>query len=122
MNTDDRPLIECLAPRTHRAVMTGAAQWVVGAEQDRLYADLFDALPPERDPYLQRLSEGQLRHVAAGLRYALFQGARGRGTRVQSRVAWADFLEVSTPSTRRPESPAGQAGFGAAGFGASEGS
>ncbi len=121
INTDDRPLIEYLAPRTHRAVLTGAAQWVVGAERDRLYANLFEALPPERDPYLQRLREAQRLHVAAGLHYALYQGARGRGTPAESRAAWQDFLKVSTPLTRIPDSPAGQAGFGATGFDAGEG-
>jgi len=55
------------------------------------------------------------------LRYALYQGMRARGTRVEARAAWLDFLEVATPSTRSPDSPAGQAGFGATGFGAGEG-
>ncbi len=121
INTDDRPLIEYLAPRTHRAVLTGAARWVVGAERDRLYSALFDALPPEQDPHLRALDERQLRHVEAGLRYALYQGARARGTRLDARSAWLDFLEVATPPTRSPDSPAGQAGFGATGFGGSEG-
>lgn len=121
INTDDRPLIEYLAPRTHRAVVAGTAQWVVGAERDRFYSALFDALPPERDPHLRALDERQLRHVEAGLRYALYQGMRVRGTRVEARAAWLDFLEVATPPTRSPDSPAGQAGFGATGFGAGEG-
>jgi len=121
INTDDRPLIEYLAPRTHRAVLTGAAQWVVGAERDRLYSALFDALPLERDPYLRTLDERQQRHVEAGLRYALYQGIRVRGTPADARAARLDFLEVATPPTRSPDSPAGQAGFGATGFGAGEG-
>lgn len=122
INTDDRPLIEYLAPRTHRAVLTGAARWVVGAERDRLYSAMFEALPPEHDPYLSALNQRQLRHVEAGLRYALYQGARVRGTNADARAAWRDFHEVSTPVTRRPDSPAGQAGFGSTGFGAGEGS
>ncbi|AGA35210.1 Spermidine synthase [Thioalkalivibrio nitratireducens DSM 14787] len=120
INTDDRPLIEYLAPRTHRAVLTGAAQWGVGVARDRLCWALFDALPPERDPYLRALDERQLRHVEAGLRYALYQGIRVRGTRAEARAVWLGFLEVVTPATRSPDSPAGQAGFGASGFGSGE--
>jgi hypothetical protein len=54
---------------------------VVGAERDRLYSALFDDLPIEQDSYLRALNERQLRHVEAGLRYALYQGAGVRKRR-----------------------------------------
>ncbi len=70
VNTDNRPLIEYLAPRTHRAVIAGRAGWLTARARDRLYVDLLTALPPEDDPYLARLTQGQRELVHAGRVYA----------------------------------------------------
>lgn len=39
LNTDARPVIERMAPRTQRAVLAGAARFLTGPERDRLYDD-----------------------------------------------------------------------------------
>lgn len=117
INTDNRPLIEYLAPRTQRAVLTGQQRWVVGPERDRWYADLLAAVPLDQDPFLRHLSAAQRQHAEAGRRYALYQGVRVRSSPAAAHAAWQDFLAVSTPTTRRPDSPAGQVGTGGSGFG-----
>ncbi|MFN6979593.1 MAG: spermidine synthase, partial [Gemmobacter sp.] len=78
INTDDRPLIEYLAPRTHRAVLAGTGRFLTGAERDRLYADLLGALPPETDPHLARLDAAQKALPRGGALYAAWQGLRAR--------------------------------------------
>ena len=77
VNTDDRPLIEYLAPRTHRAVIAGRAQWLTVPERDRLYGDLISAMTP-RGP-----ASRQARRRAAR------SGARGQGLRRLARAARA---------------------------------
>jgi spermidine synthase len=54
MNTDRRPRIEWLAPRTLRAVMAGEASWLTGPE----LADLFDTINAARDLPGDRLLAG----------------------------------------------------------------
>ncbi|HUF32547.1 MAG TPA: fused MFS/spermidine synthase [Acidimicrobiales bacterium] len=66
LNTDDRPVIEYLAPRTQREAQAGRTSLLVGPARERLYADLRDAVDPARDPYLSRLDTVQLGYVEAG--------------------------------------------------------
>jgi spermidine synthase len=116
INTDDRPLIEYLAPRTHRAVIAGTAQWLTGPERDRLYADLLDALPPQDDPYLARLSPEQRALPRAGAAYARWLGLRARGDG-RADAAWQDFVAQTPPHAHHPDSPAGQVASGGMAFG-----
>jgi hypothetical protein len=66
LNTDDRALIEYLAPITHRRVGSHAASFLIGEELVRLLGDLQQAAPPERDPYLARLSPAERGFATAG--------------------------------------------------------
>lgn len=66
LNTDDRPVIEHLAPRTHRESQAGTTSLLVGAARERLYAEVREALDPTRDPYLAELDDEQLGYVEAG--------------------------------------------------------
>jgi spermidine synthase len=116
VNTDDHPLIEYLAPRTHRAVIAGDAHWLTGADRDRLYADLLDALPPENDPHLVRLSASQRALPRAGAIYAEWRGLRSRKD-VRAGQAWQDFIALTPPHARNPDSPAGQVASGGMAFG-----
>lgn len=116
LNTDDRPRIEYLAPRTHRAVITGAASWVTGRERDALYAALIEALPPEDDPHLGQLSPAQHEIVRAGQIYTAWRGARARGENT-ALALWADFAQRTPPDARNPDSPAGDVGRDTAAFG-----
>lgn len=106
LNTDNHPLIEYRAPRTHRAVIAGTARWLTGTERDHLYARWMEALPPEIDPYLSRLSPAQLGLVRAGALYAAWHGAYSRGA-PEAASLWQDFLEMTPAHARHPDSPAG---------------
>jgi spermidine synthase len=65
-NTDARPLVEHLAPRTHRAVAAGHATFLTGAAREALYDRVRAAAPPAVDPYLARLDDRQRGYVDAG--------------------------------------------------------
>jgi spermidine synthase len=65
-NTDRRPLVEHLAPRTHREVRAGTASFVVGPEREELYAALRTAVDVDADPHLARLDARQRGYVRAG--------------------------------------------------------
>jgi spermidine synthase len=66
LNTDDHPLIEYLAPVTHRRVGARQARFLTGEEMVALQRDLLNAAPPEDDPYLSRFPAGQRGFVRAG--------------------------------------------------------
>lgn len=116
VNTDDRPLIEYLAPRTHRAVIAGQARWLTGTERDRLYSDLMGALPPDADPYLTRLTDAQRALPRAGAVYAAWRGQQQRDDPRAPR-AWQEFKALTPPHARNPDSPAGQVATGSMAFG-----
>ncbi|MGY6704434.1 spermidine synthase [Roseinatronobacter sp.] len=116
VNTDDHPLIEYLAPRTHRAVIAGTAHWLTGDGRDRLYADLLDALPPDNDPHLARLSAAQRALPRAGAIYAQWRGLRTRND-LGAGAIWQDFTALTPPHARNPDSPAGQVATGGMAFG-----
>jgi spermidine synthase len=112
LNTDDRPLIEYMAPRTHRAVITGEARFVTGGERDALYAELEDLLPPGRDPYLAALSDAQRDQVRAGRLAALSRGLRAREREDDADHFWRVFLALTPPDARRISSPANEVELG----------
>jgi len=56
VNTDDRPRIEYLAPVTQRRALSGAGGWLVREPLLELFDQLRE-LPPDRDPYLVRLTD-----------------------------------------------------------------
>ena len=78
LNTDSRPRIEYLTPRTHREVRAGRATFVVGDDRERLYRDLATALPPADDPYLTDLDERGLLAVESGRIYSRYRYAAWR--------------------------------------------
>ncbi len=71
VNTDDRPYVEYLTPRTHRSKR--ADRFLVSFELADFYRRLRESLPFREDPYLQRLGPQQLGYVEAG--YYFYQGA-----------------------------------------------
>jgi len=71
LNTDDRPVIEYAAGRSHAR----AATRFVGTTLDRFLARLLEALPPEVDPALAGFPKTERDYVHAGLafyRYHLY--------------------------------------------------
>ncbi len=73
VNTDDRPLVEYLAPVTQREERAGTTGWFDSAELANFLRRLAASAPPARDPHLALLSPAQRDFVTAGLSY--YQGA-----------------------------------------------
>ena len=69
INTDDRPIVEYLAPISHRRARSGATSWFHMQELIDFYDALWREVPPERDPYLAALTETERGYVRAGLSY-----------------------------------------------------
>lgn len=120
LNSDNFPLIEYQAPRTHRAVLAGRTQWVTGETRDAFYDSLAESMPPEHDPFLANLDSAQHDYVKAGRLYASYRGHRHRQEEAAASDAWRSFTARIPAFARRPDSPAGQVGSGAAIFGLSD--
>jgi spermidine synthase len=107
-NTDTRPRIEHLAPRTQREVRAGRASFVVGEERETLYAALREALPADDDPYLSRLDDRQRGYVRAGdaASRAAWLSAAGRDDEAaelraeEARLVPEGALEQRSPARR----------------------
>ena len=69
VNTDDRPVIEFLAPIQQRRNLAYQVPRLIGPRLAELYERLFAGLPPEADPYLEALGTGVRDAVRAGLAY-----------------------------------------------------
>ncbi len=81
LNTDNYPLIEYLAPRTHRLARTGEARFLIGAYREDFYERLRTAVPPETDPYLAQLTETQRDYVRAGHAYSRYMYLKSQSGR-----------------------------------------
>jgi spermidine synthase len=83
VNTDDRPLIEYLAPVTERDEKTGAASWFATAELLEFYDALFASVTPATDPYLRHLTPAEVAYVRTGL--SIYRAAFTRSTERKTR-------------------------------------
>lgn len=105
INTDDRPLIEQLTPRTHRDVRAGRRSFVVAEERERFYDAVADAVPPEDDPHLSDLTPQQLDAVTSGRIYSRYRLADHRGAREAAELLDA-FRSLAPPRATGDLSPA----------------
>jgi spermidine synthase len=69
INADDRPIVEYLAPISHRRARSGSASWFHLEELVDFYDALWRVVPPEDDPYLAELEPEERDYVRAGLSY-----------------------------------------------------
>jgi spermidine synthase len=67
IDTDDRPVLEYLAPRTQQRADSREVAWLRGGEMLALLRELFAQTPPEQDPFLADASPEQVEYVRAGL-------------------------------------------------------
>ena len=67
INTDDRPVIEYLAPLEDRQKKSGTSMRLIGESLLDFYASLIEASPPETDPFLDKVDIENRRLVHAGL-------------------------------------------------------
>lgn len=95
VNTDARPLIEFIAPRTQRAARAGEATFLTGIAREVLYDELIEAIDLADDPFLARLDERQRGYVLAGRSYSAFRLLNARGEDADHLLD--DFLERSPP-------------------------
>ncbi|MDX1683061.1 MAG: fused MFS/spermidine synthase, partial [Phycisphaeraceae bacterium] len=91
VNTDDRPVIEYMAPRSYRQDQYGASPWLQDSRLIELFEKLQQISPPDQDPMLANLSETDRRLPEAGLHLYRAQFNLLTGNVPQSRRAWAVF-------------------------------
>ncbi len=93
VNTDDRPLVEYLAPVTQREERAGTTDWFRSTELAAFFRRLAELAPPARDPHLALLSDPQRDFVTAGLSY--YQGAVARrlGRDAEAERHFRDFAQ-----------------------------
>jgi spermidine synthase len=101
INTDDRPVIEYLAPATPMEVVAGRAEWLTGPALARLWQQLAATVPPAVDPYLASLSDEEREIVEAGrlLHDAAIFRAAGRDADAQE--AFENFARRVPPDVAR---------------------
>ena len=91
LNTDDRPLVEYLAPVTQREERAGATEWFNSAELADFSRRLMELVPPARDPHLTLLSAAQQDFVVAGLHYYNAAVASRLGRDAEADAHFRDF-------------------------------
>ena len=106
LNTDARPRVEYLAPRTHREVRSGEGEFLVGEARDRVLGALRDAVPATEDPHLARLSSRQRNHVEAGWHRQRHALLRDQGQHQRALEELTTFEELTPPQPLEERSPA----------------
>ena len=89
LNTDDRPVIEYLAPKSE----VGADRFV-GIRLAAFFERLVAFTPPDRDPALASFPPSELRYVGAGLAFYKYHVFRERGMTDSARASLERFLAV----------------------------
>jgi spermidine synthase len=92
VNTDNRPLIEYLSPRTHREEKIGEKIWFTSESLIDFYNQLAVQLPPQEDPYLSDLSQEHLEYVFAGLSFYEAAAHRRAGRSLEAERSTREFL------------------------------
>ena len=101
VNTDDRPLVEYLAPVTQREERAGTTGWFHSTELAAFFGHLAELAPPARDPHLALLSAAQRDFVTAGLSYYQGTVARRLGRDAEAERHFRDFA-ARVPIEFRP--------------------
>ncbi|MDT8390822.1 MAG: fused MFS/spermidine synthase [Lentisphaeria bacterium] len=94
VNTDDKPLIEYMAPRTYRNEGQKKYPWFVGPRIIDLVTEIQTLCPPEHDPLLVNRTAANRRLPLAG---AAFHQARlweVTGDEQKCRAAWDQFVDA----------------------------
>jgi spermidine synthase len=88
LNLDDWPVVEYAAPVSQRRQRAGEASWFIAEDLIAFFGQVLDAVPPESDPYLARLTDADRAWVRAGLHYhaAAVYGALGDEVRAAEAV------------------------------------
>jgi spermidine synthase len=100
VNTDDRPLIEYMAPRSYRADMGTDIPWFVGPRIARLVEAVQAACPPAEDPLLVQRSQEDRRLPLAGSAYYQARLWEVIGDEGECIEAWQTFVREYTNQPR----------------------
>ena len=101
IQTDDRPLIEYLSPKTVSNQSAGNAKWFTGARLGRLSEKLLLTVPPGKDPYLRDLDERQVGYVTGGLSFYNYMRLEHAGRTHGDRHALAEARKWLRDYVRR---------------------
>jgi spermidine synthase len=88
LNVDDRPVIEYAAPLSQRRQRAGEISWFTAGDLIAFFGQVLDAVPPESDPYLARLTDADRSWVRSGFHHhsAAVYRALGDETRAADAV------------------------------------
>lgn len=96
LNTDDRPIVEYMAPRSYRQGTASKPSWFVG----RPFADLVDEVqslcPPENDPLLLQRTSTNRRLPLAGSAFHRARLAEVAADEASARKEWEEFVAAWT--------------------------
>lgn len=93
INTDDRPLIEYLAPITHREQRAGTIDWFRSLALATFYRSLLEKITPSSDPYLVNFEAEKRDYVLAGRSYGESAVYRNLGQEVKADQLLRDSVE-----------------------------
>ncbi|QTN32835.1 fused MFS/spermidine synthase [Akkermansiaceae bacterium] len=91
-NTDDRPVIEYMAPRTYRSSGAGASPWFTGARFADLVGKVHALCPPGKDPHLANRSSEDRRLPLAGQALHRARIAEAAADIPATVGAWEEFV------------------------------
>jgi len=100
INTDDKPVIEYMAPRTYRNRKETSNPWFVGPRIAMLVDEIQKRCPPATDPLLVKRSAEDRRLPAAAAAYHWARIWQLIGDEKEYRLAWQRFVDEWTASTR----------------------
>ncbi len=92
LNTENRPVIDYVAPISRCLEESYGGQMLTGLALMGIFDDLFLAFPPEKDPYLVRLTELQVAYVRAGLSFFKAAAYARAGQKAETRRHYQEFL------------------------------
>ena len=98
VNTDDKPVIEYIAPRTFHNQGETASPWFVGPRITRLVDELQKRCPPATDPLLSNRSPASRRLPVAGAAYHWAKIWEVIGNENECKQAWERFVNEWTDS------------------------
>jgi len=96
VNTDDKPLIEYMAPRTYRSGTDGKLPWFVGPRLASLVEDVQRICPPESDPLLVNRSARNRRLPLAGTAFHRARLWEVIGDESKCKAAWQRYVKEWT--------------------------
>jgi len=93
VNTDDRPIIEYMAPRSYRSEGEDQLPWFVGPYLLRFFKDVQEICPPDEDPLLVQRTPANRRLPLAGSAYHETRLWAMFGNMDEAEKSWMRFLE-----------------------------